>query len=241
MPCTTGRRSSRASGPIPRPRGRPSSACPSTSTASSFRPRVIKMNPPYGKDEIIDAIKDTVRANGARVLLHPPAALLFLRQPRPRAQGLARRAGHRGLGMGRLPGREGGGRRRPSILVPWRRVHHSQIDMRAKLGGDLRPVDDLRPGSPRQGLRRGRLPEHRGPDRRGPGREHLHRQGRDRQDQRAGSESILEGITRTSVLEIAADLGYKTADRPDHQGRASSAPTRPSSPGPPSRSSPSSG
>jgi len=28
------------------------------------------------------------------------------------------------------------------------------------------------------------------------------------------SESILEGITRTSVLEIAADLGYKTAIGP---------------------------
>ena len=54
------------------------------------------------------------------------------------------------------------------------------------------------------------------------------------------SESILEGITRTSILEIARDLGISDRRRAHHQGRTSSRPTKPSSPGRPSRSRPSS-
>ena len=106
---------------------------------------VAKMNLPYGK-EIETIILQTVGktawspAISGRCFSIPTATSGS--SPRP-----PRRAGHRGLGMGRLSRRKGR-RRLVRLSRPLAPVHHSQLDMRAKLGRHLRPVHDLRARGP---------------------------------------------------------------------------------------------
>jgi branched-chain amino acid aminotransferase len=94
-------------------------------------------------------------------------------------------------------------------LVPWRRIHISQLDMMAKLGGAYV-----------QSTISGRLARARGCDEavflnlegriaEGPGENiFIYKNGVLKTN--GISESILEGITRTSLLEIAADHGIRT-------------------------------
>lgn len=93
-------------------------------------------------------------------------------------------------------------------IVPWKRVHFSQLDMRAKLGGFY--VQSTIVGLVARGQAcdeavflniEGRLAE-------GPGENiFIVKDGVLRTNDM--TESILEGITRTSLLEAAADLGIK--------------------------------
>jgi branched-chain amino acid aminotransferase len=94
-------------------------------------------------------------------------------------------------------------------IVPWKRVHFSQLDMRAKLGGFY--IQSTIVGLEARGRGcdeavflniEGRVAE-------GPGENiFVCKDGVLKTND--VSESILEGITRTSLLEIARDLGIKT-------------------------------
>ena len=94
-------------------------------------------------------------------------------------------------------------------LVPWRRVHRSQLDMRAKLGGFY--IQSTICGLMARSRKcdeavflnlEGRIAE-------GPGENiFIYKNGVLKTNDI--SESVLEGITRSTILELARDAGIKT-------------------------------
>jgi len=98
-------------------------------------------------------------------------------------------------------------------ILPWRRVHHSQYDMSAKLGGIYV-----------QSTIGGLIAREKGCDEavflnleknvaEGPGENiFIYKDGILITNDR--SESVLEGITRTSLLKVADDMGIKTQVKP---------------------------
>jgi branched-chain amino acid aminotransferase len=93
-------------------------------------------------------------------------------------------------------------------IVPWRRLHHSQLDMKAKLGGAYIQSTicglETRAGGYDEAIflnLEGNVAE-------GPGENiFIFKDGVLKTNDT--SESILEGITRTSLVEMAKDAGYK--------------------------------
>jgi len=98
-------------------------------------------------------------------------------------------------------------------ILPVRRIHHSQVDMKAKLGGlyILSTIGGLEARA--QGCDEAVFLNLEGRVAEGPGENiFVIKKGVVKTNDR--SESILEGITRTSLLEVATDLGLKTAVGP---------------------------
>jgi branched-chain amino acid aminotransferase len=94
-------------------------------------------------------------------------------------------------------------------IVPWRRVHFSQLDMRAKLGGFYVQSTIVGLEARGQGCDEAVFLNIEGRVAEGPGENiFIFKNGVLRTND--VSESILEGITRTSLLEVARDLGFKT-------------------------------
>ena len=94
-------------------------------------------------------------------------------------------------------------------IVPWRRVHSSQLDMRAKLGGFYIQSTIVGLEARGQGCDEAVFLNIEGRVAEGPGENiFIVKDGVLRTNDL--TESILEGITRTSLLEVAADLGIKT-------------------------------
>jgi branched-chain amino acid aminotransferase len=173
---------------------------------------VVKMAVPFTKEEVTEAVKRTVRENGMescyiRPLFYyaygnlglipkaSPAELVIAAWEWPSYMGEAAVNGIR------------------VYLGPWRRMHISQIDMRAKLGGSYVQSTisglDARAHGADEALFlniEGRIAE-------GPG-ENLFLVKNGAIKTNALSESILEGITRTSILEIARDFGIETTIGP---------------------------
>ncbi len=97
--------------------------------------------------------------------------------------------------------------------MPRRRVHHTQLDMRAKLGGVYVQSTIAGLDARAQGCDEAVFLNIEGRIAEGPGENiFIVKNGVLKTNDRG--ESILEGITRTSVLEIASDLGYKTVIGP---------------------------
>jgi branched-chain amino acid aminotransferase len=95
---------------------------------------------------------------------------------------------------------------RPLAPDPFQPARHAGQARRS-----LRPIHDLRAGRPSPGRRRGLNIEGRIAE--GPGENFfVVKNGAIKTNDI--SESVLEGITRTSVLEIARDFGIKTAIEP---------------------------
>jgi branched-chain amino acid aminotransferase len=94
-------------------------------------------------------------------------------------------------------------------ITPWRRVHHSQIEMTAKLGGVYVQSAICGTEARTLGFDEAVFLNMEGNIAEGPGenifivKERILKTN-DR------SESILEGITRQTLIEIARDLGYET-------------------------------
>lgn len=99
------------------------------------------------------------------------------------------------------------------LILPWKRIHHTQFDMSAKLGG-LYILSTIGGNFAReQGFDEAVYLNTEGNVAEGPGENiFIVQDGRLITNDR--SESILEGITRTSILEFAGDLGLKTAIQP---------------------------
>ncbi|MDD8026294.1 MAG: branched-chain amino acid transaminase [Acidobacteriota bacterium] len=173
---------------------------------------VIKMQTPYPKEQIAAAILDTVRANGLESCYIRP--LFFYSYgnlglvPKASPVELVIAAWEWGAYHG-----DGAAAGLSVYLLPWRRLHHSQIDMRAKLGGAYVQSSICGLEARDKGCDEAVFLNIEGRIAEGPG-ENIFTVKDGILKTNARSESILEGITRTSVLEIAADLGYKTAVGP---------------------------
>ncbi|MBN2206641.1 MAG: aminotransferase class IV, partial [Candidatus Aminicenantes bacterium] len=94
-------------------------------------------------------------------------------------------------------------------LLPWRRIHHSQIRMTAKLGGVYVQSTICGLEARDQGCDEAVFLNLEGRIAEGPGENlFIVSDGVVRTNDK--TESVLEGITRTTILEIARDLGFKT-------------------------------
>jgi branched-chain amino acid aminotransferase len=94
-------------------------------------------------------------------------------------------------------------------IVPWKRVHYSQLDMRAKLGGFYIQSTIVGLEARGQGCDEAVFLNIENRVAEGPGENiFVIKDGVLKTND--VSESILEGITRTSLLEVARDLGIKT-------------------------------
>jgi len=173
---------------------------------------VAKMQSPYSKDDIIRSIKMTLRENRLESCYIRP--LLFYSYGN---LGLVPRACPIELVIGAWEWAaylgEKAGQGISGYIGPWRRVHHSQLNMAAKLGGIYvqSTINGLEARA--QGCDEAIFLNIEGRVSEGPGENiFLVKDKVLRTNDR--SESVLEGITRTSLLEIARDAGYKTAVGP---------------------------
>jgi branched-chain amino acid aminotransferase len=177
---------------------------------------VAKMKSPYSKDRLTDLVKQTVRENALESCYIRP--LLFYSYgnlglvPKACPVELAISAWEWGAYLG-----EKASRGVNAYIVPWRRVHHTQFDMSAKLGGVYVQSTVCGLEARDQGFDEAVFLNMEGRVAEGPGQNvfivkggALITNGR--------SESVLEGITRTSLLEMGKDLGYKTKVGPITKG-----------------------
>jgi branched-chain amino acid aminotransferase len=94
-------------------------------------------------------------------------------------------------------------------LVPWRRVHRSQLDMRAKLGGFYIQSTICGMMARSRGCDEAVFLNLEGRIAEGPGENiFIYKNGVLKTNDI--SESVLEGITRSTILELARDAGIKT-------------------------------
>jgi len=173
---------------------------------------VAKMKVRYTKNEITEAIKLTLKENGLRSAYLRP--LLFYSYGN---LGLVPKYCPVELAIGTWEwGAYFGDKIEKGATVsilPWRRIHRSQMDMTAKLGGlyiqSTIYAMEARSAAVDEGVflnLEGRIAE-------GPGENIFIVRGHTVKTN-DGAESVLEGITRASVLDIAQDLGYKTVIAP---------------------------
>jgi branched-chain amino acid aminotransferase len=173
---------------------------------------VARMQSPHSKDEIIGLVNSTVRENGLSSCYIRP--LLFYSYGN---LGLVPKACPIELVIGawEWPAYLGekAGQGTSVYIGPWRRIHHSQLNMAAKLGGIYvqSTINGLEARA--QGCDEAVFLNIEGRIAEGPGENVFIVKGKtlitnDRE------ESVLEGITRTSLLEIARDSGYQTVVGP---------------------------
>lgn len=98
-------------------------------------------------------------------------------------------------------------------VLPWRRIHHSQIAMSAKLGGIYVQSAICGMEARNQGFDESIFLNLEGHVAEGPGENIFIVKGRALKTNDK-TESILEGITRTTILEMAKDLGIDSSIEP---------------------------
>lgn len=173
---------------------------------------VIKMKVPFTKEEVMEACKIVVKENGLGSAYIRP--LLFYSYgnlglvPKFSPVELVIGAWEWGAYLG-----ESAERGASACIVPKRRIHISQLDLSAKLGGVYVQSTINGMEARERGYDEAIFLNLEGRIAEGPGENIclikdgvLHTNDR--------SESILEGITRTTLLEIAPDLGLKTRVAP---------------------------
>ena len=169
---------------------------------------VQKMEAPYSKQQIIDVIKSVIKENRLESAYIRP--LLFYSYgnlglvPKVCPVELNVAAWEWGAYLG-----EKADTGVHVFILPQRRMHHSQIDMRAKLGGMY--VQSAIAGMEARilGYDEGVFLNLEGRVAEGPG-ENIFIVKNGVLKTNDNSESILEGITRSSLLEIASHLGFST-------------------------------
>jgi len=169
---------------------------------------VARMAPPYTKEEIIEAIKRTVRENGQDSCYIRP--LLFYSYgnlglvPKACPVELTIASWEWGAYLGDKA--ENGAN---VYIVPQPRVHHTQFNMAAKLGGVYVQSTICGLEARQEGFDEAVFLNMEGRVAEGPGQNiYIVKDGALRTNGRI--ESVLEGITRTSILEIAKDRGHRS-------------------------------
>jgi branched-chain amino acid aminotransferase len=171
-----------------------------------------KMKCPYTKDQIAAAITSTVRENGLDSCYIRP--LLFYSYgnlglvPKACPVELAVSAWEWGAYLG-----ENAARGVNAFIVPRRRVHHTQFNMAAKLGGVYVQSTICGLEAREEGFDEAIFLNMEGRIAEGPGQNVIIVKG-GTLITNGRTESVLEGITRTSLLEIGRDLGYQTVIAP---------------------------
>lgn len=175
--------------------------------------KTLNMVMPYTKAEIIDAIKLTMKENKLRSAYIRPnlyfgygnLGLVPKNCPAELTIGC--------WGWGAYLGEEGVAKGVHALLLPWKRIHWSQTNMEAKLGGLYALSNMAGTYARKQGYDEGvflnleeRIAE-------GPGENIIVVKNRIIKTNDA-KESILQGITRTSILEIAKNQGFETIIEP---------------------------
>jgi branched-chain amino acid aminotransferase len=170
--------------------------------------QVAQMKVPYTAGEIAEFIKRTVRENKLESCYIRP--LLFFSYgnlglvPKACPVELAISAWEWGAYLG-----EKAAQGVNACIVPWRRVHHTQFNMAAKLGGVYVQSTIAGLEARQEGFDEAIFLNMEGRVAEGPGQNvFIVKNGTLATNGR--QESVLEGITRTSLLEMGPDLGYKT-------------------------------
>ncbi len=173
---------------------------------------LLRMNIPYTKQEIIEAIKQAVKENQLdsayiRPLLYYSYGNLGL-VPKHSPVELIIAAWEWGAYLG-----DRAEKGIHAYLLPWRRIHHTQFDMKAKLGG-LYILSTIYGVLAREkGYDEAIFLNLEGNVAEGPGENILIvKDGVVKTNDM--NESVLEGITRTSILKIAEDMGIPTSIGP---------------------------
>lgn len=173
---------------------------------------VLKMNVPYSKQEIIEGIILTMKANKLesayiRPILYYSYGNLGL-TPRYCPVEMAIGIWEWGLYLG--PNSDKGV---SAYILPWKRIHHSQLDITAKLGGLYVQSTICAMEAHALGFDEAIFLNLEGNIAEGAG-ENIFMVKANVLKTNDSSQSILQGITRASILEIAADLGLKTVVEP---------------------------
>ncbi len=175
--------------------------------------RTLNMEMPYSIEEITDIIKLVMKENRLRNAYIRPN--LFFAYGNlglvPKASPVELTVGC--WDWGAYLGEEGLENGVHVLLLPWRRMHHSQIDMRAKLGGMYVQSNIGATFARQHGFDEGVFLNLEGRIAEGPG-ENIIVVKNGTLITNDVSESILEGITRTTILELARDLGYPVTVQP---------------------------
>ncbi len=168
---------------------------------------VARMQVPQSKEEIIDIIKRVVRENKLEsayirpLLFYSYGNLGLVPKHCPVEMIIATWEWGAYLGEKSVNGVS-------VCIVRWRRLHHSQLDMKAKLGGAYIQSTICGLDTRADGYDEAIFLNLEGNVAEGPGENiFIVKDGILKTNDI--SESILEGITRTSLIEIAKDLGYK--------------------------------
>ncbi len=174
--------------------------------------KVLKMKIPYSEPEIVDAIKLVIRENRLEaayirpLMLYAYGNLGLIPKACPVELIISTWEWGAYLGKESVHGVK-------VYILPWRRIHHSQHHMGAKLGGNYVQSTFCGMIAREKGFDEGIFLNLEGNVAEGPGENILIvKDGIVTTNDR--TESILEGITRTTVLKIAQDLGMKTEIRP---------------------------
>jgi branched-chain amino acid aminotransferase len=170
--------------------------------------KVLMMQVPYTKAEIIDTVKLVMRENQLASAYIRPLLLYGYGNlglvPWASPTELIISAWEWGAYLGKAA--ENGVH---IFILPWRRIHHSQTHMGAKLGGNYVQSAFCDMIAREKGYDEAAFLNLEGNVAEGPGANILIvKDGIIRTNDR--TESILEGITRTTILQIAEDQGFKT-------------------------------
>lgn len=174
---------------------------------------VMNMTVPYSKTEIIETIKAVMRENKLRAAYIRPNMFFGYGN-----LGLVPKASPVELsiacwGWGAYLGEEGLEKGVHTMLLPNKRIHTSQMDMRAKVGGMYAQSNIAGSFARKQGFDEGIFLNLEGRIAEGPGENIIIVKNKVVKTNDM-SESILEGITRTTVLQLARDLGYEVVVEP---------------------------
>jgi branched-chain amino acid aminotransferase len=175
--------------------------------------KVINMEVPFSKPEIIEACKLILRENKLRCAYVRPN--LFYSYGN---LGLTPKACPVELTIGcwewgAYLGAEGIIQGIHALLLPWKRFHPSQVNASVKLGGLYVQSNIYATYTRKHGYDEGIFLNLEDRVAEGPGENIvIIKNGVLRTNDK--SESVLEGITRTTILELAENLGYKTEIAP---------------------------
>ena len=174
---------------------------------------VMNMDVPYTKEEIMEACRLVMRANELNSAYIRPNLFFGYGNlgltPKACPTELTVGCWEWGAYLGEKGIKEGV----HVLLLPWKRVHPSQINPSVKLGGVYAQSNIVATHARKEGYDEGLFLNIEGRVAEGPGENIiLVKNGVVKTNDKM--ESVLEGLTRTTVLELAADLGYSTRVEP---------------------------